>query len=174
MRRRSIAASGAFSGGVNMHQRPLNKVAKPASGPLFSVPATGWAGIMIASGSTAESASATLCLHDPTSLTIASADRSAANSAATAPIAPTGTHRMTRSASITAAPAVSVTSSQIPSATARSRTAGSASCPVMRTKGICARTARATDEPMRPRPMIVRRVKGNIRHSRPKSGARQT
>jgi hypothetical protein len=36
----------APSGGVMMHQRPLNRLAKPASGPEFSVPATGWAGMM--------------------------------------------------------------------------------------------------------------------------------
>ena len=32
------------SGGVRMHQRLTNSVAKPASGPDCSVPATGWAG----------------------------------------------------------------------------------------------------------------------------------
>ena len=156
-----------------MHQRPLNKVENPASGPLFSVPATGWAGIIVAVGRTAVNASTTLCLHDPTSLTIASAGRSSANSAATAPIAPTGTHRITRSASITDAPAVSVTSSQMPSATERARTTGSTSCPITRTEGICALTARATDEPIRPSPIIVRRAKGSIRRYRPEFCARQ-
>ena len=169
LRKRSTAASGAFSGGVNMHQRPLNRVAKPASGPLFSVPATGWAGMIMALGRTAASASATLCLHEPTSLTIASAGRSDAKSAATAPMAPTGTHKMTRSASMTDAPAVSVTSSHMPNSTARARTSGSASWPVIRTDGICAFTARATDEPMSPSPITVKRANGSIRRALPKS-----
>ena len=60
------------------------------------------------------SAASTLPLDDPTSLTIASAGRSAAIASAAAPIAPTGTQRMTRSASVTAAPGVSATSSQKP------------------------------------------------------------
>ena len=37
-------ALAAPSCGVRMHQRFRNRVEKPASGPLFSVPATGWAG----------------------------------------------------------------------------------------------------------------------------------
>ncbi len=52
-------------------------MAKPASGPLFSVPATGCAGMIVAPGSAAVSASTTLSLHEPTSLTIASAGKSA-------------------------------------------------------------------------------------------------
>ena len=39
-----------------MHQRRWNRVAKPASGPLFSVPATGCAGMTVALGSAAISA----------------------------------------------------------------------------------------------------------------------
>ena len=167
VRSASTAASGASSAGVKMHHRPLKSVAKPASGPLFSVPATGWAGMMVAFGSTAASASTTLCLHDPTSLTTAPMGRSVANSSATAPIAPTGTHKITRSASITAVPTVSVISSQIPKASARARTSASASNPVIRTAGIFARTARATDEPIRPRPITVRRAKGSITHQTP-------
>ena len=73
------------------------------------------------------SAVRTAPLQLPTSETIASSGRSSANSAATAPIAPTGTHRMTKSASITLAPAVSATSSARSSARTVSRTWRSAS-----------------------------------------------
>ena len=71
-------AGSAPAGGVRMHQRLWNSVAKPASGPLCSVPATGCAGMTVAPGSASRSASATLALDEPTSLTIASAGRSAA------------------------------------------------------------------------------------------------
>ena len=40
----STAAGSVPSGGVRMHQRPWNRVAKPASGPEYSVPAIGWPG----------------------------------------------------------------------------------------------------------------------------------
>ena len=39
-----MAAASVPSGGVRMHQRLWKSVAKPASGPECSVPATGWAG----------------------------------------------------------------------------------------------------------------------------------
>ena len=41
---RDGAAASVPSGGVRMHQRLRKSVAKPASGPECSVPATGWAG----------------------------------------------------------------------------------------------------------------------------------
>ena len=50
---------GALAPGVTMHQRPSNRVAKPAAGPLFSVPATGCAGMTTWPGSAFASASAT-------------------------------------------------------------------------------------------------------------------
>ena len=167
----ATAASGALAGGVRMHQRPWNSVAKPASGPLFSVPATGCAGMIVACGRAAANASATLCLQLPTSLTMASVGRSAAMVSATGPIAPTGTQRMTNPALITAMPTVSATSSQKPRSRERSRTSGSASNPVTRTSGIAAFTARATEEPIRPSPMIETRAKGSISCAVPKSCA---
>ena len=42
---RSTAAGSASGGGVRMHQRLTNSSAKPASGPEYSVPATGCAGM---------------------------------------------------------------------------------------------------------------------------------
>ena len=42
---RSTAVLSASSGGVRMHQRLTNSSAKPESGPEFSVPATGCAGM---------------------------------------------------------------------------------------------------------------------------------
>ena len=65
-------------------------------------------------GKALRSASSTQPLEDPTSLITASAATSNAISSATSVIAPTGTHSMIRSASTTAAPALSVMSSQKP------------------------------------------------------------
>ena len=42
------------------------------------------------------------------------------------------------------------------------RTAASASCPVTRTVGMSARIARASEEPISPRPMMVTRAKGSM------------
>ena len=111
-----------------MHQRPWNSVAKPASGPLCSVPATGWPGTIVASGSAARSAASTLAF-DAADIADDRVGGQIVGELAppTAPIAPTGTHRITRSASITAAPALSATSSARSSPIARARTAGSAS-----------------------------------------------
>ena len=68
----ATASGGVSSGGVMMHQRCWNRVAKPASGPLCSVPATGWAGMTVWPGSAARSAWVIDCLDEPTSLIIAS------------------------------------------------------------------------------------------------------
>src|SRR6478736_7941071 len=92
---RSIAAGSVPAGGVRMLQRPLNSVAKPASGPEFSVPATGWAGTKdTPSGRCGETASTTEPLTEPTSETIAPCFSEDAISAATGPQAPTGTQKM--------------------------------------------------------------------------------
>src|SRR6478736_8197833 len=89
---RSIAAGSVPAGGVRMLQRPLNSVAKPASGPDFSVPATGWAGTKdTPAGRCGDTLSTTACLTEPTSDTIAPGFRAAAMLAATGPHAPTGT-----------------------------------------------------------------------------------
>src|SRR3546814_1881761 len=67
---RSTANASVRSSGVNMHQRLWNSCAKPASGPLFSVPATGCPGtIATPGGSTARRSSRMLPFTDPTSET---------------------------------------------------------------------------------------------------------
>ena len=107
--RRRRCAGSAPSGGVTMHQRLWNSVAKPASGPLCSVPATGCAGMTVAAGQAPRRAPRrSLCLRraDIADHRVRLAARRRSPRAAS-PIAPTGTHRMTRSASATAAPAVS-------------------------------------------------------------------
>ena len=159
----STIMASARGGGVMMHQRPLNRLAKPASGPDFSVPATGCAGITCTPGRAAPSTRATLSFTEPTSLTTVSGLSSGAISAATAAMAPTGTHNITRSASTTAAPAPSATSSARPSRITRSRTCSSASLTTSCTVGMASRTARASDEPIRPMPMMATREKGSIR-----------
>ena len=90
-----------------MHQRLTNSVAKPASGPDCSVPATGCAGTMATVfGRCFVSAASTAPLTEPTSETMAPGARCGAISCATASIAPTGTQRMTRSAPSTASAAL--------------------------------------------------------------------
>ena len=53
-----------------MHQRPSNRLAKPAAGPLFSVPATGCAGITRCPGRASRKAAPTPAFDEPTSETI--------------------------------------------------------------------------------------------------------
>ena len=78
-----------------MHQRLWNRLEKPASGPLCSVPATGCAGMIVAPGSALCRASFTLCFDEPTSLTMHPGARLAAISPAAAPIARVrGRHRV--------------------------------------------------------------------------------
>ena len=74
--------------------------AKPEAGPECSVPASGWPGMKWtpARDVRAPTAAITARLTEPTSLTVAPGFRPGAISAATAPMAPTGTQRMTRSA----------------------------------------------------------------------------
>ena len=69
-------------------------------------------------------ASITACLTDPTSVTVAPGFRCGAMSAATAPIAPTGTASTTRSASRTASAALSQTVSTKPTSSAAARVSG--------------------------------------------------
>ena len=67
--RARTCARSASAGGVTMHQRRWNNEAKPASGPLCSVPATGCAGMIECPGSAAVSVSPMACFEEPTSLT---------------------------------------------------------------------------------------------------------
>ena len=87
----STAAGSVPSSGVRMHQRPSNRLSKPASGPDFSVPAMGWAGTKgTPSGRLGTTASITACFTEPTSVTIWPAARAGAIALATASLLPTG------------------------------------------------------------------------------------
>ncbi len=92
-----------------MHQRLSKSSAKPAEGPDCSVPATGWAGTKCtASGRCGCIWRTTEVLTEPTSETIAPAFSAGAIAFAISSQAPTGTQRMTRSASRTASAGSSV------------------------------------------------------------------
>ena len=68
----ATACSSVPSGGVRMHQRLWNSVAKPESGPECSVPATGCAGTKCTPGGRCGCTCATTApLTEPTSETIA-------------------------------------------------------------------------------------------------------
>ena len=156
--RSSATLSGEASlGGVRMHQRPANSPGNPASGPLSSVPATGWAGITVFPGRVASKSRITLCFEEPTSLTMQSAGTRAARSLATAFIAPTGTHSRTRSASRTASTRVSQTVSASPRSAARRRVSSEWSKPSVVTSPSRSRMASPSDPPRRPRPTIATR-----------------
>ena len=115
---------GAFCG-VRMHQRLTNNSAKPASGPEYSVPATGCAGTKLTFlGRCGVISRTTEPLTEPTSETIAPAERCGPISFATGPQAPTGMHTMTRSAPSTAAALLSTTWSARPSSAMRRRVSG--------------------------------------------------
>src|SRR3546814_19545656 len=101
---RSIAAGSVPSGGVRMHQRPWNSEAKPDSGPLCSVPATGCAGTITDSGSASRSAVATPSLQLPTSATFEPAGSAQSYVAEAAPTTPTGTHNQTHPVTATPPP----------------------------------------------------------------------
>ena len=87
--------------------------------------------------------------------------RQSAIDAAASAMAPTGTHRMTRSASVTAAAGMSATSARS-SSCARRRTFSSASKPVSLTAGRCSRVARAIEEPISPSPMMATVLKSVV------------
>ena len=121
-------AGSAPSGGVTMHQRWWNSVAKPASGPLCSVPATGCAGITRAAGQRlGERLADALLGRADVADHGAGRERRRRSRARPRSIAPTGTHRITRSASATASAAVSqIVVGQPALARRGARTAGSA------------------------------------------------
>src|SRR5471032_2998500 len=87
-----------------MVQRPSNRSSKAASGPEFSVPATGCAGTKCTPLGMCGSMSAiTVCFTEPTSETMQPGFSFAAIALVAAPQAPTGVQTITRSASSTAA-----------------------------------------------------------------------
>ena len=68
----ATAASSVPGGGVSSVQRPWNNVVKPASGPEYSVPATGCAGTKCTpAGTSGPTSRITDCLVEPTSVSTA-------------------------------------------------------------------------------------------------------
>ena len=154
------AAGSTFGGGVRMHQRLTNSSAKPASGPAFSVPATGCAGTKCTpAGMWGDISFTTAPLTEPTSDTTAPGARCGPISAATVPHAPTGIETMTRSAPSAAAALVSTTWSARPSSAIRRRVAAERAVAMMDPAAPCARAARAMEEPIRPIPISATRLK---------------
>src|ERR1700680_4751443 len=130
-----------------MHQRLSNSSAKPASGPECSVPATGCAGTRCAyAGMCGRIAAMTAPLTEPTSETIAPFFNFGPISAATAPLAPTGTQTMTQSAPSAASALVSTTRSESFNSTTRLRVAAERAVATMIFAAPCARAARAIEE----------------------------
>ena len=154
------AAGSTSGGGVRMHQRLTNNSAKPASGPEFSVPATGCAGTKCTpAGMWGDISFTTAPLTEPTSDTTAPGARCGPISAATMPHAPTGIETMTRSAPSAAAALVSTTWSARPSSAIRRRVAAERAVAMMDPAAPCARAARAMEEPIRPIPISATRLK---------------
>ncbi len=92
-------------------------------------------------------------LTEPTSETIAPGLRCGAISCATAPQAPTGMHRMTRSASSTASALVSTTESVMPSSLTRARVLAERAVVTISPASPCSRAARAIEPPISPKPI---------------------
>src|ERR1700679_3821973 len=81
---RATAAGSVPAGGVRMHQRLSNRLAKPDSGPEYSVPARGWAGTNATPGGTDGAISRIAAFFtEPTPDRMAPAARCGATSAAT-------------------------------------------------------------------------------------------
>src|SRR5437764_4654068 len=100
----SVAAGSVPSTGVRMHQRLTKSSANPESGPEFSVPATGCAGMKCTPlGICGAMSAITVCLTEPASDTMQPGLSLGAIALATAPHAPTGVQTITRSASTQAA-----------------------------------------------------------------------
>ena len=138
-----------------MHQRSLNSVAKPASGPLYSVPAMGCAGTKITPPFKCFStALIVLDLTEPTSERIARLCIEGTTALATAPIWPGGTQRITRSARGARAAASVLISSAISSLLTALQTLSDLSAIRIVLAAPLARAARATELPIRPPPMI--------------------
>src|SRR5471030_2667945 len=100
----STASASAPGSGVRMVQRPSNRSSSAASGPEFSVPATGWAGTKCTPFGMCGSMSAiTVCFTEPTSEMMQPGLSDEAIASVAGPQAPTGVQTITRSASSTAA-----------------------------------------------------------------------
>ena len=139
-----------------MHQRFSKSVEKPASGPEYSVPATGCAGtIDTEDGRCCCKASTTVPLTEPTSETIAPAFKCLAISMATSAVAPTGTQRTIRSDASTEAAMSCVTLLESCSSFARWHTIDERSARTIVRAKFLARATLARDEPISPIPMIV-------------------
>src|SRR5580692_9766469 len=159
-RSRSTASGSVPSGGVRMHQRLTKSSAKPESGPESSVPATGCAGMRLTPAGTCGARSrSTAPLTEPTSDRMAPGLRWEPISRATAPNAPIGTQRITRSAPATAAAAVSTTLSTMPNCSMRCRVGSARDVATMVSTTPRERAARAIDEPIRPTPISAKRLK---------------
>ena len=168
-RTRSTAASSAPSGGVRMHQRLKKRVEKPASGPECSVPATGCAGTKwTPPGRNGSTCATTDFLTEPTSDTMEPGLSPAFMASATAPHAPTGTHRMTRSASLTPVAGSEVVSSAMPSSRTRASVPSSRSTATMVRARLRCLAARAMDEPINPMPIRATRSKSGIARGGPR------
>ena len=81
---------------------------------------------------------------------------------ATAPQAPTGMQTMTRSAPSTAAALVSTTWSAMPSSATRLRVAAERAVATIERTALCARAARAIEEPISPTPISARRFEERL------------
>ena len=155
--RRSVA-SGVSATGVSRHQRLSKSSGKPLVGPECSVPARGWAGTKrTVSGRCGATASITAAFTEPTSLTVAPGFRCGPISAATSPIAPTGTQSTTRSAPATASAAVSTTRSQSPSSAATARVSAERAVPTISPARPSRRIRRPIDPAISPSPISATR-----------------
>src|SRR5215218_1484583 len=105
---------------------------------------------------------------EPTSDTMQPGFKPGLMASATVPQTPTGTQRITRSASLTPAATSVVASSAIPSSRTRSTTASLASAATMERARLRCLAARAIDEPIRPRPTRATRSKSGVSREEPR------
>ncbi len=156
---RSTAPGSAPGNGVTSAHRPWNSALNPASGPEYSVPASGCPGTKCTcSGSSGPTSRMTDTLVLPVSVTIAPGAKCGAISAAIAANAPTGAASITASAPCTAFPRSASTRSAIPSARTRSSTNGELSVATSSSASAPPSLAtRATELPISPNPMIASR-----------------
>src|SRR2546430_9464514 len=99
-------------------------------------------------------------LTEPTSETIAPRLRWGAISSATAPQAPTGMHRMTRSVLSTAFALLSTTESAMPSSLTRARVLAERAVVTISSANPCSRAARAIEPPISPKPISATLLNG--------------
>ena len=144
-----------------MHQRPLNSVGEARVGAGFLGARDRMGGDeMHAGGQMRRTLATTACLTEPTSDTMAPGFSAGAMPAATAPHAPTGTQKMTRSAPRTASAA-----DRRGRRRARPSAVNALQRPAMRSHATMVRArflrraTRASDEPIRPSPTMTSRSK---------------